>query len=154
MPTFSIDRQYCYTSFNEVHKNVMQKLYGSQIRIGDSILDAMKNPADRATAKLNLERAMNGEVVTEEAFSGNDQNSLSYFQVTHFPAKDENGGIIGVIVIARDITDRKNAEIVRKKNEELEKMNNYMVGREMAMVELKKRVAELEKQISDTNGIK
>jgi PAS domain-containing protein len=43
-----------------------------------------------------------------------------------------------------DITERKRLEeTLKKSNEELEKMNHLMVGRELAMADLKKEIAEL-----------
>jgi PAS domain S-box-containing protein len=77
---------------------------------------------------------------------------------------DETGKIMGVFAAARDITERKRAEEeIRKLNEELElrvkqrtaeleeknseldRMNKLFVGRELRMVELKKKIRELEK---------
>ena len=38
---FSVDKNYCYTSFNSVHVNVMKKLCNVDIEIGKSLLDFM-----------------------------------------------------------------------------------------------------------------
>ncbi len=61
------------------------------------------------------------------------------------PVRDKRGGIIGQITIFHDITEMKEAEgELKKKMGEFERFNKLMVGREVAMAELKKRVAELE----------
>jgi DNA-binding response OmpR family regulator len=49
---------------------------------------------------------------------------------------------------ARDELRAMNEEL-EKKISELERMNRLFVGRELRMVELKKRIAELEKEIDD-----
>lgn len=51
---------------------------------------------------------------------------------------DKHGDIQGIVYVAKDLTDRK-------LNEELERMNELFVGRELRMIELKERIAELEK---------
>jgi len=54
-----------------------------------------------------------------------------------------------VLGIARDITERKKLEEeLKKRNEELEQINKLAIGRELKMVELKKRIQVLEDQLS------
>lgn len=96
--------------------------------------------------------AKNGKIVSVEA------NTAPIFI---------KGEIAGSVTFGRDITDRKNAERaliklnaelekrvkdrtveLEKKNAELEQLNRFFVGRELRMTELKKQIAELEKQIS------
>lgn len=107
---FSIDRQYCYTSYNKRHAAVMQALYGVEIETGQSLLDYMSVPEDREAARGNLDRALAGEQLVEEAYSGEELRSRQYFQVAHSPIKTETGEVIGVAVLAQDMTERKLAE--------------------------------------------
>ncbi len=84
------------------------------------------------------------------------------------PLRDVENRIIGALSMVQDITERKraedeirklNAELeqrvrertaeLEKKNSELERMNRLFVGRELRMMELKKKIAELEKEIGD-----
>lgn len=72
-----------------------------------------------------------------------------------FPLKDEKGNRIGWVSVVKDITERKRNEEnlkklneeLRKKVEELEKFKKFSVGRELKMVELKKRIKELEEKL-------
>ncbi len=57
-------------------------------------------------------------------------------------------GQILVLGIARDITERRQAkEEIKRHVDELEKANKFMVGRELDMIELKKEVNLLLKQL-------
>ncbi len=81
------------------------------------------------------------------------------------PQLDEQGEITEVVVTFVDITERKKAEKkiiqlneeledrvkertekLEKKSDELERANKLFVGRELRMIELKERIAELEKK--------
>ncbi|WP_422150378.1 PAS domain S-box protein, partial [Methanoregula sp.] len=106
---FSVDRDYRYTSFNQGHAAAMKAIYGAEIEPGHSLLDYMTAAEDRETAKRNLDRALAGEVLVEESYSGEERRSRKYFQVSHSPIRSD-GEIIGVAILARDITDRKLAE--------------------------------------------
>lgn len=117
-PKFSVDTNYIYTSFNQSHANVMKALYDADIEIGKSILDYQTVQEDRFTAKKNLDHALKGERIIEEAYSGEEGLSRLFFEVSHNPIKDANGKIIGVAVLAEDITERKIAEYALRESEE------------------------------------
>lgn len=120
-PIFSLDRQYRYTSFNQSHAATMKALYGADIELGRSVLDYVTVPEDRRTVQANLERALAGERLAEEAYSGEEPHSRRYFQVSHSPIRTEGGDIIGVTVLAQDITARKRVEDeIRELNQDLE----------------------------------
>ena len=59
--------------------------------------------------------------------------------------KDKQGNIIYIVCTARDITEHKKAEEeLKKKMRELETFQKVAVGRELKMIELKKKIEELE----------
>lgn len=112
---FSVDRQYRYTSFNKGHADVMKAIYDADIKIGQSILDYMTVTEDREIAKRNLDRALTGEHLIEEAYSGEELRYRLYFQVSHSPIRTEEGPVIGVAVLSHNITERRQAEDELKK---------------------------------------
>jgi PAS domain S-box-containing protein len=143
-PLFSVDTHYLYMSFNRTHAAVMKSIYNSEIAIGMSMLDCMKVEKDRVQAKINIDRALKGEQFIEEAFSGNEDLSRVYYEVSHNPIQNDDNEVIGVAVLARDLTQPKRLEVeLNNKISELEKFNKIMVGRELRMAELKQEINEL-----------
>jgi len=77
---------------------------------------------------------------------GKDGKKMHFHCTANVALRDEEGNPTAVIEISRDVTEQKKAEEELKgKLEELERMNKLMVGRELRMAELKKRIEELEK---------
>lgn len=63
---------------------------------------------------------------------------------------DEDGNAIRMNGTAQDVTDLKKVEdALVKQRDMLEKMNKFMVDRELKMTELKKEIAELKKNIQN-----
>ncbi|OGD10653.1 hypothetical protein A2397_00080 [Candidatus Amesbacteria bacterium RIFOXYB1_FULL_44_23] len=59
--------------------------------------------------------------------------------------RNPSGKVIATLSIGEDITERKEEDIKRESHaKELERLNGIMVGREMKILELKKRIEELE----------
>jgi PAS domain S-box-containing protein len=117
-PIFSVDQQYRYTCFNDAHASVMKTIYGKKIEIGVSLLNYMTVKEDREKAKRNLDRALAGEVFVEAAYSGEEERSRRYFEVSHNPINTNDDTIIGVAVVAKDITERKRIQEQLRESEE------------------------------------
>lgn len=123
---FSVDKRYRYTSFNQEHAAVMKVLYAADIELGESILEYMAAvPQDREATRHRLERALGGEPCVEEAYSGNELYSRQYFRLSHSPIRIETGEVIGVAVLAQDLTERKHSEeALHRLNRELRALSN------------------------------
>jgi PAS domain S-box-containing protein len=109
LAVFSVNGQYCYTSFNYAHARIMKDLYDADIKIGDSILSFM-TCEDAEVAQSNFNRALNGESFELEADIGDANRLRTFFEISHNPIRDEMGGVVGVAIFARDISERKQNE--------------------------------------------
>jgi PAS domain S-box-containing protein len=116
-PIFSVDTDYCYSIFNESHATVMKALFGADVEIGRSLLQYMTVDEDRTKAKGNLDRALQGEIVTEQDYSGEDARTRLFFEIVHNPIRNAEGQITGVAVYAHDITRRKQMEMALRESE-------------------------------------
>lgn len=124
---FSVDRQYRYTGFNLAHAQVMKTIYDADIEIGHSLLDYMTILDDRKRAKQNIDRALAGEYVKEEASSGEGQHARLFFEVCHSPIKADDE-IIGVSIIAKDVTERKQADETEEALKGLSQRNEMILN--------------------------
>lgn len=109
-PVFSLDLNYCYTSFNKTHANAMKSLYGARIEIGKSLLEYQNVAEDREEARKNLDRALRGERFIKSSYSGEPGRERRFFEIAHNPIYETDGRIIGVSVFASDVTERKQTE--------------------------------------------
>jgi PAS domain S-box-containing protein len=109
-PFFVVDRQYCYLAYNEAHRQLMKSLFDADIELGGNLLSYHPDPANRATAKENIDRALAGEPVTLEAIVGDAQRQTSHVLIEHNPLHDAGGLIIGATIAAHDISRLRNAE--------------------------------------------
>ena len=114
---FSVDRESRYTSFNKAHANAMKAMYGKDIQLGRSLYDFQTVEKDRTLARSVIERAMKGERIVRESFSGSRNRSRIYLEHSLNPIRDEHGGVIGVSVFSQDITARKQVEMALRQSE-------------------------------------
>jgi signal transduction histidine kinase/CheY-like chemotaxis protein len=107
--TFALDTEFRYLSFNAAHAAVMKAIYGVDIELGSSLLEAITVPEDRETARANVVRALAGERIVREALSGDPAFARHLFRVQHDPIP-HRGSVIGVAVLAEDVTNQRRAE--------------------------------------------
>ena len=104
-PAFCLDTHYQYTCFNSHHAEVMKALYDADIKIGVSLFEYQYIEEDQRKARNNLDRALAGEHVVERAYSGDHILSRKFFEISHSPIREQTNEIIGVSVVAKNVTD-------------------------------------------------
>ena len=123
---FSLDTNYCYKVFNKNHASFVKQFTGYDIQVGKCIFDYSPNEAIALRAKINLDRAMQGEIhTTTEDYS--QPNNLLFFEINFRPSFNTEGVVNGVSVFSKNITqqvvtDRK----IAQKESELFKINQEL----------------------------
>lgn len=116
MIILAIDKNFNYLSFNNNHKAVMKSAYDTDIKLGMNLLECMVGEEDIKNARENYSRAMNGEsLVTVQEYG---ETERSYYESFYNPIRNENNDIVGATVFARNISERKKAELALKESEE------------------------------------
>lgn len=149
----AIDNNFNYLTFNTYHKTVMLNAYGTDIKAGMNLLKCMTNEEDIVKAKINYSRAMAGEShITIEEYG---ELNREYYETRYNPIYNYRNEIIGATAFSSNITERKRLikgledteRSLQKKVEELEWLNQMMIGREIRMIELKKEINTLLKKL-------
>src|SRR3569833_497319 len=109
----SVDRNYCYTSFNTAHANTMRTFYGAEIHVGDNMLDHVSVLEDREWSKTRYDAALGGEQVHSSFTVGDLDGEHRFLDVSHNPIFDDDGAIVGVAVLSFDVTASRQAERTR-----------------------------------------
>jgi len=112
---FSTDLKYRYMYFNKAHWDSMKFAYGSNIKTGMNILDCITSESDRKVIRESLDFALRGESRSLIQTFGNVNRA--FYESFFNPIMDEKKEIIGCTVLARNITDRVNAEQALKDSE-------------------------------------
>jgi PAS domain S-box-containing protein len=113
---WSVDRNMIITIKNSRITEVMEELCGKRPEVGNPVLDFLPQQFHKWYISL-FERAMNGERFCEETnlhFNNQDR----YLELSVNPIRSTEQTIVGVSFFARNINNRKNAEIKIKKSEE------------------------------------
>ena len=112
---FSTDQKYRYMYFNKAHWDSMKFAYGSNIKTGMNILDCITSESDRKVIRESLDFALRGE--SRSLIQTFGDVNRAYYESFFNPIMDEKNKIIGCTVLARNITDRINAEQALKDSE-------------------------------------
>jgi len=109
---FSLDTNYCYTAFNNIHQKVILNIWKKEIKKGMNMLDVIGYDEDRKKAKENFDRALNGESFSLEEEYGYNKYSRLYWKDYYSPIISSDGNVIGLTCFVLNITSQK-----KRKNE-------------------------------------
>jgi len=98
-----------------------------------------------ACARYDEQAWAKGSALRYETKIPAQDGTTRIFDIIKVPIFNPDGSRKGLVVVGRDITERKAAgEALQKRKDELERFEKAVIGRELKMIELKERIAELE----------
>ena len=112
---FSIDTNYNISIVNATLRDKYKGL-GIDLKSGTNILDIL--PPDKSTYwKARYDRSLKGETFVQIDENKAHDGSPTYAETHHNPIRNEEGEIVGVSVIARDITEQVKTQKTLKEKE-------------------------------------
>ena len=145
----AIDKDYNYIYYNQVHKEVMQYTYHSDIDMGSNLLDAISSKKDKVNAKRNYDLALSGKSHTTIGEFGDKH--IQYYESLYNPIYGENNEIIGATAFARDVTERIQLQKnLKESKERFEILHNASFGG--IAVHDKGLILECNQGLSDISG--
>lgn len=102
---------------NEAARRGIWKQAGMLLYPGNCILDFVEESRKHVLEKL-FQDTLNGITCKTDYSYTHHDGSVSYFENTMIPARDNENDIFGIILYSKDITEKKKAELAIKEAEE------------------------------------
>jgi PAS domain S-box-containing protein len=136
------DIEYVNKKFEQLTRYSFDEVKGKNLRI-------LKSGATSTEEYKQLWENITSGKEWQGEFQNIKKNGELYYEYALIsPIANEEGIITHFLAVKEDITERKKAEaLLRKKMDELERFHRLTVGRELTMIELKKEVNTLLKQM-------
>lgn len=137
---YSVDTFGTFTYVSPMIKKISG--YEQSEVLGHSFLGFV-NPIDLPGLLLRFKEVISSGTPFTPPFRIKSKDGREVYIQTRSRPTVKNGKIVGINGLMIDVTEKKMAEDeMRKKTEELEKTNKLMVGRELKMIEMKKKMRE------------
>lgn len=121
-PIVSLDKNFCYTSFNSAHENEMRNIYGANIKLGGCIHNYITSEKDRQKSITNLNTVIAGNKLVETAFYGNEVRKC--YEIVYSPIFDSANEISGLSVFLNDVTEK--VQLEEEKNTLIDSLKNAL----------------------------
>jgi len=158
-----IDTQYRCVAINEKARQESQRMLGSIIQPGMNLKgNPRKDYPELISIAQHWQTALKGESITIEASLTGIQHTPTFYSISFYPIRNEDGQIIGAVQSSNDITAEKQAlarqtelqQALRLSNSKLRGIvhgSNYAIAAanlDLELIELNERAHALLSQIS------
>lgn len=141
----ALDLKLRFIAFNKAYKAEFLKIFGREIEIGASLIDALAHlPQEQAKVVDLWSRALTGEEFTVIQERRKSTRERSYYKIKYNCIRDENNQIIGASLVIRDSSDRLGTEAALLKSEERLQLALFSSGDGLWEEKLKLLNAQLE----------
>lgn len=145
-----LDSKACVVQINK--KGYEALGYSKEELIGVNWIENVIVPEERELMKNKFAEIMNSNMINnayiENSLLTKNKNKVSYGW-NNTIIRDIKGNIISTLSVGIDISDKKSQEHEKEiYTENLKRLNETMVGRELKMIELKKEISRLQEKIN------
>ncbi|MBU8894705.1 PAS domain-containing protein [Corallococcus sp. M34] len=118
----ALDTGFRFVAFNPAYARTFEQLFGVAIAVGMDLRAAIQQPVERANAEAAWARALQGEAYTLVSDFGELSRLRRTYEIVFRPLFDAAGTRQGAFHIARDVTEREQAQAeVRQLTAKLER---------------------------------
>lgn len=115
----ALDAQGCFLAFNRAFQQEFQRLFEYEVKLGDSLAAAtVKRPEEQAKLLPIFSRALAGEDFTVMESHTRADGTRVWYEIHAGPLRDADGRQTGTTFIAREVTQRVQAEEELRRKEE------------------------------------
>ena len=156
----ALDLNWRYIAFNRAYKTEFIKIFGRDIDIGTSLIEALSHlPQEQATAQEIWGRALRGEEFTILQEFGDSQRDRNTYQLTFHSIQDDRGQIQGALHIVKNLSQIEvqtqqsiQAQAALKESEERFRNAFDYAGIGMALVDLDGRFMKVNQSLCEMTG--
>jgi PAS domain S-box-containing protein len=135
---------YISPGYEKIWGRTVDSLYQNPKQWIDAIV-----PEDRDRVLDAAMKKQTAGTYDEEYRITRNDGTIRWIHDKAYPIRDEKGNVYRVVGIATDITDQKKTqEKIQENLATIEKLNSFMVGRELKLVELKQEIEELKQKVN------
>jgi PAS domain S-box-containing protein len=113
------DTGFRYILFNSAYRVEFKRIYGVDIEVGSSMIEALAHlPGEQEKAMKLWRRALKGEAFSATKEFGDPGRARSIYEMRYSPLLDGEGNFVGAAHIVRNITDKVEAIKKLRKRED------------------------------------